>query len=376
MSEYELSLLRQRGLAARDSKAERGELRFTLPPGTAGARSGASSSIRTSASGRDPPCLRKFRELGSARQVLLWLRDVGRPAARRPAHGHRTSHRWRKPAYHSIVAILRHPVYAGAYAFGRRGERTRDRRRPGREDSGHDKPSPSGTSCSAIIIPATSLGASSRRTSRLIARERPHEEARGPQVRAWRSRAADRPHAVRPLWSDDAGVLRHAERPRPSLPVPRRRRACRVRHVRRDRRHPGRSGRRRTDPRGRCRASRGTRRCSRPSAAAKASRRRSAPVGRELDEASYEAIARRASLRRRVDPAKRHRRARARSAMERGARACRGSSKTASPGSTPGLEAGPPVDRERPLAPGSRPAAGLERRRDATPAPSSGSCAC
>jgi DNA invertase Pin-like site-specific DNA recombinase len=33
MSEYELSLLRQRGLAARDSKAQRGELRFALPPG-------------------------------------------------------------------------------------------------------------------------------------------------------------------------------------------------------------------------------------------------------------------------------------------------------------------------------------------------------
>ena len=33
MSEYELSLLRQRGLAARDAKAGRGELRFTLPPG-------------------------------------------------------------------------------------------------------------------------------------------------------------------------------------------------------------------------------------------------------------------------------------------------------------------------------------------------------
>ena len=33
MSEYELSLLRQRGIAARDAKAERGELRFALPPG-------------------------------------------------------------------------------------------------------------------------------------------------------------------------------------------------------------------------------------------------------------------------------------------------------------------------------------------------------
>jgi DNA invertase Pin-like site-specific DNA recombinase len=33
MSEYELSLLRQRGLAARDAKAQRGELRVGLPPG-------------------------------------------------------------------------------------------------------------------------------------------------------------------------------------------------------------------------------------------------------------------------------------------------------------------------------------------------------
>jgi len=33
MSEYELSLMRQRGIAARDSKAGRGELRFMLPPG-------------------------------------------------------------------------------------------------------------------------------------------------------------------------------------------------------------------------------------------------------------------------------------------------------------------------------------------------------
>jgi len=33
MSEYELSLMRQRGLAARDAKAGRGEHQFMLPPG-------------------------------------------------------------------------------------------------------------------------------------------------------------------------------------------------------------------------------------------------------------------------------------------------------------------------------------------------------
>jgi len=33
LEELELTLLRQRGLAARDAKAKRGELRFRLPPG-------------------------------------------------------------------------------------------------------------------------------------------------------------------------------------------------------------------------------------------------------------------------------------------------------------------------------------------------------
>jgi hypothetical protein len=33
MSEYELSLLRQRGIEARDSKAKRGDVRLALPPG-------------------------------------------------------------------------------------------------------------------------------------------------------------------------------------------------------------------------------------------------------------------------------------------------------------------------------------------------------
>ena len=73
MSEYELSLLRQRGLAARDSKAKRGELRFALPPGYCWNELGqmemdpderVCEAIRL--------VLRKFRELGSVRQVLLW----------------------------------------------------------------------------------------------------------------------------------------------------------------------------------------------------------------------------------------------------------------------------------------------------------------
>src|SRR3954467_6617031 len=75
MSEYELSLMRQRGLAARDAKAGRGELRFTLPPGYCWSEAGqveidpdehVAEAIRL--------VFRKFRELGSARQVFLWAR--------------------------------------------------------------------------------------------------------------------------------------------------------------------------------------------------------------------------------------------------------------------------------------------------------------
>jgi len=72
MSEYELNLLRQRGLAARDSKAKRGELRFALPPGYCWNELG---QIEMDPDERIAETVRlvfrKFRELGSARQVFL-----------------------------------------------------------------------------------------------------------------------------------------------------------------------------------------------------------------------------------------------------------------------------------------------------------------
>jgi hypothetical protein len=44
---------------------------------------------------------------------------------------------WRAPAYHSVVQILRNPIYAGAYAFGRRGDRTSVVEGRARKTSGH-----------------------------------------------------------------------------------------------------------------------------------------------------------------------------------------------------------------------------------------------
>src|SRR3984957_18089413 len=76
MSEYELSLLRQRGLAARDAKALRGALQFRLPPGYCWNEIG---QIEMDPDERVRGVIRllfdKFQELGSARQVLLWALD-------------------------------------------------------------------------------------------------------------------------------------------------------------------------------------------------------------------------------------------------------------------------------------------------------------
>ncbi len=62
----------------------------------------------------------KFKELGSARQVLLWAQDRG---LQLPITHHNNSSvckiEWRPAAYHMVLMILRHPVYAGAYVFGR-----------------------------------------------------------------------------------------------------------------------------------------------------------------------------------------------------------------------------------------------------------------
>ena len=126
MSEYELSLMRQRGIAARDSKAKRGEFRFMLPPGFCWGEAG---KIEIDPDERVTGTIRlvfaKFRELGSARQVFLWLRsaDIRMPVVLRNVEVCKLV--WKAPAYHSVMQILHNPLYAGAYAFGRRAQRTR-----------------------------------------------------------------------------------------------------------------------------------------------------------------------------------------------------------------------------------------------------------
>ena len=142
MSEYELSLLRQRGIASRDSKALRGELQFRLPPGYCWNEIG---QIEMDPDERVRGVIRllfdKFQELGSARQVLLWTQDqvLQLPISRRN-NSTACKIEWRPAAYHTVLQILRHPVYAGAYVFGRTTQRTRIVDGRARKTTGHTKP--------------------------------------------------------------------------------------------------------------------------------------------------------------------------------------------------------------------------------------------
>jgi DNA invertase Pin-like site-specific DNA recombinase len=141
MSEFELSVLRQRSLEAIRQKARRGELRFCLP---AGYCRGSNSAIELDPDLRVQNAIRlvfeKFQQCGSARQALLWFREEG---VTLPAVGYGERNQqiyWKLPLYHTILAILTNPMYAGAYAFGRTEVRTKVNMGRARRTEGHRKP--------------------------------------------------------------------------------------------------------------------------------------------------------------------------------------------------------------------------------------------
>src|SRR5262249_21298098 len=60
----------------------------------------------------------KFREMGSARQVFLWCRQEGIELPSRPSPK-ASGVKWVRATPWMITRILKDPVYAGVYAFGR-----------------------------------------------------------------------------------------------------------------------------------------------------------------------------------------------------------------------------------------------------------------
>ena len=125
MSEMELATLRHRSEEALRRKARRGELFMTVAVGYV--------RVDRDRIGMDPDqrvreavalVFRKFAELGSIRQVHLWLRHEGIELPALVPGGSPQRIEWKLPVYNSLHHMLTNPVYAGAYAFGRTGTRT------------------------------------------------------------------------------------------------------------------------------------------------------------------------------------------------------------------------------------------------------------
>jgi DNA invertase Pin-like site-specific DNA recombinase len=146
MSEFELGLLRQRAQEALRQMIARGEVLWEVAigyqrtPGN-GIELTPDLQVQQALHG----LFAKFRELGSARQVMLWYHEeqLPLPAQRRGPLGPEVV--WQVPGYHPILRILKNPVYAGAFVHGRQQTRLVVQDGRARKTSGHPVPRESWT---------------------------------------------------------------------------------------------------------------------------------------------------------------------------------------------------------------------------------------
>jgi DNA invertase Pin-like site-specific DNA recombinase len=122
MSEMEVSVFRQRSIEAIKQKARRGEFFSTVAVGYVKCDGDRIEKDPDRRVGEAISLIfRRFAELQTVRQVLVWIRQekillpvLQQGAGKQPIL-------WKTPVYHTLHHILTNPVYAGAYAFGRRG---------------------------------------------------------------------------------------------------------------------------------------------------------------------------------------------------------------------------------------------------------------
>lgn len=125
-SEMELSAFRSRAQAAIKQKAARGQL---LRKVAIGYVRGVDDRIDKDPDERIREAIevvfRKFRQLGSVRQVTLWMRHE---QIELPVSNYATGRRqvvWKQVSYDMLHRILTNPIFAGAYAYGRTTTRVR-----------------------------------------------------------------------------------------------------------------------------------------------------------------------------------------------------------------------------------------------------------
>ena len=141
ISEFELGVMRARMFEAVRAKARRGELRIGVPIGYIWHREmglGFDPDIRLQEAIR--LIFARFRELNSARQVLLSM-TADRVHFPRPSDGKRMiAFDWTPIRYRNVISVLKNPFYAGAYAYGKSEKRTAIVDGHARKSYGHGKP--------------------------------------------------------------------------------------------------------------------------------------------------------------------------------------------------------------------------------------------
>jgi DNA invertase Pin-like site-specific DNA recombinase len=141
ISEFELGVLRARMLDAARAKAHRGELRISVPIGYLWHRE---IGLGFDPDQRIQEVIRlifaRFRQLGSARQVLLSMLAEGIHFPR-PSDGKKlVAFDWTPVRYRNVISVLKNPFYAGAYAYGKGEKRTEIIDGRARTSYGHRKP--------------------------------------------------------------------------------------------------------------------------------------------------------------------------------------------------------------------------------------------
>jgi len=137
MSEAELHILKQRLDAGKWAKAQRGELGMPVPMGYIRRASGEVS--------KDPDeqaqavldlVFAAFERYRTVNRVLRYLMDEQIQFPVRVSSGpDKGSLRWSRPSRSTLSTMLKHPIYAGAYVYGRRRVDPA-KQRPGRRGTG------------------------------------------------------------------------------------------------------------------------------------------------------------------------------------------------------------------------------------------------
>lgn len=162
MSEAELHFIRARLVGGLRNKAKRGELRLALPVGL---DRDDDDRIVLCADEQVRHAIERvfalWRQLGSARQVVLELNTEGQQLPRRTVGQRRI--RWIPASYGAVHDFLTNPGYAGAFVYGRQRQVKRVASTVRCVSAGSMSRSRSGLSASPITILGMSAGMSTCR---------------------------------------------------------------------------------------------------------------------------------------------------------------------------------------------------------------------